>query len=178
MAACSYPTKWCHDLFPHALGSKHINKIVCVMYTLVILTIKTLCACLPACVPACLPASLPAAPGSLRFSSFFLPLLQYYDHLLYFHLQPTVQEAALVLEYVSSGNGKNTHTYVYLYKVTTQTAARRPTICMYCIYTVVVPRTVLEHASYQSPNQYIYTRIYCYTTYCIALYCLYGTHTL
>jgi hypothetical protein len=51
------------------------------------------------CLRACLPASLPAAPGSFRFSSFFLPL-QYYSvrtTLRYFHLQPTVQEAALVL---------------------------------------------------------------------------------
>jgi hypothetical protein len=51
-------------------------------------------ACLPACVPAPLPASLPAAPGSFRFSSFLLALLL---RLLYFHLQPAVQEAALVI---------------------------------------------------------------------------------
>jgi hypothetical protein len=58
-----------------------------------------ICACLPASLPAC----LPAAPGSFRFSSFLLALLLYCTTtrgtLLYFHLQPTVQEAALVFIY-------------------------------------------------------------------------------
>jgi hypothetical protein len=60
-------------------------------------TIKTLCACLPACVPACLPACLRPCLQLWVLSVFLLFCWHYYyDYLLYFHLQPTVQEAALV----------------------------------------------------------------------------------